>query len=118
MAMTYALTDVHQWSKVVDATRISDGTKVYLKKLKKDTPERAISVFLSSSERLNDPHNHCVPIIDHFDDPHDDKIEYIVIPLLREFDDQPFVFVGEVVDFVRQTLEVSTAPHLRVIFDD
>lgn len=33
--------------------------------------------------------------------------EFLVMPLLRAFDDPPFYAVEEVLDFVRQTLEVS-----------
>lgn len=53
---------------------------------------------------LRDPRNHCVPIYDHFPDDFDEKYAYIVMPLLRRFNDPPFSFVSEVLDFMTQTL--------------
>ncbi len=41
-----------------------------------------------------------------FSDPEDEGYEYLVLPVLRKFDDPPFYAVVEVLDFVRQTLEV------------
>jgi serine/threonine protein kinase len=60
---------------------------------------------LSSPARREDPHNYAVPILDCFT-----KGEYafLVMPLLRPFDDPPFATVAEVVDFVRQMLQVSS----------
>lgn len=46
-----------------------------------------------------------MPILDSFKI-EDDEALYITMPILREFDDPPFYFVGEVIDFVQQTLEV------------
>jgi hypothetical protein len=69
--------------------------------------EVEIGRYLSSEHMLRDPTNHCVPIIDHFRDPTDPVIEYIVMPILRPFNDPAFRVIGEVVDFVSQVLEVS-----------
>lgn len=64
--------------------------------------------MLSTPERLEDPMNHCVPIYDYFLDTRDsDGGSFIVMPLLRAFNEPPFVYVDEVVDFVHQTLEAS-----------
>jgi hypothetical protein len=52
---------------------------------------------------LNDPHNHAVPVLDYFTK---DDDGFLVMPLLRKFDDPPFGTVEEVVDFVRQMLQV------------
>ena len=60
--------------------------------------------MLSSSD---DPRNHAVPIIEIFDDPDDDTISYLVMPLLRAADNPAFQFVKEIVDFVDQILEVT-----------
>lgn len=61
--------------------------------------------MLSSPERLREPSNHCVPILDHFC-LESEEIDFLVMPLLVPFDGPPFLYVTEVVDFVRQTLEV------------
>lgn len=55
---------------------------------------------------MKDPRNHCVPILDHFPDDKEPYTEFIVMPFLRPFNDPPFCYVDEVIDFVRQSLEV------------
>ncbi|KLO13857.1 hypothetical protein SCHPADRAFT_940067 [Schizopora paradoxa] len=57
-----------------------------------------------------DPRNHCVPILDSFEIDDDDSI-YIVMPLLRDFDEPNFYSVREVIDFVHQTLEGTKFMH-------
>jgi hypothetical protein len=69
--------------------------------------EVKISMYLSTEEMLRDAANHCVPILDYFRDPILPEVEYIVMPVLRAFDNPEFCFVGEVVDFVTQLLEVG-----------
>lgn len=63
--------------------------------------------MLSTPESLSDPTNHSVPVLDHFTDESDPSITYIVQPLLREFDDPEFYAISEMVDFMKQTLEVN-----------
>jgi hypothetical protein len=50
--------------------------------------------------------NHTVQVLDIFLDDVDSDLEFLVTPSLRPFNDPPFVTVGEMLDFVRQTLEV------------
>jgi hypothetical protein len=52
--------------------------------------------------------NHCVEILDAFLDPFSPGVSYIVMPLLRTFDDPEFGAIGEVIDFVTQVLEVCS----------
>lgn len=99
-----------QHYRLIDATT-KDGRKVYLKKVYKDSNERKIAVYLSSDGKLSDPRNHCVPILDYFDDKFEPFSEFIVMPLLRAFDSPPFIVVDEVLGFVKQTLEVSELSH-------
>ncbi len=87
--------------------RLSDAKKVMLKKVVRNLPEVTIAQSLTTPERLQDPRNHCVPILDQFRDDSDMATAFIVMPLLREFWDPSFVFVSEVIDFVKQTLEAS-----------
>ena len=98
---------------LVDATRMSDGKLVYIKRVKTGDKESAIARMLSSEALLADPRNHSVPIIDTFMDNDDPNTSYIVMPFLRLFDDPPFEHVNEVVDLVDQLLEVcSVFPYL------
>ncbi|TDL17193.1 hypothetical protein BD410DRAFT_581799 [Rickenella mellea] len=89
---------------VMDVTR-RDGTDVMLKRVAAESKELAIAQFLTSPERLRDPRNHCVPILDHFADERDPLVDFIAMPVLRMFDDPPFYTVGEVLEFIKQTLE-------------
>jgi hypothetical protein len=100
----------------LDATKLEDRTVVCIKRIapKKikglDTTsgdEVKIGGYLSAEKMLRDATNHCVPILDSFRDPVLQDVEYIVMPVLRAFDNPEFCSVGEVVDFVTQLLEVG-----------
>ncbi|KIK81849.1 hypothetical protein PAXRUDRAFT_155137, partial [Paxillus rubicundulus Ve08.2h10] len=56
-------------SDALDATS-HDGTVVFIKKVYRDEHpfEEGIALYLSSERLRKDPANHCVPIIDHFED--------------------------------------------------
>ena len=92
---------------LVDATRISDGKLVYIKKVKTDDQESLIALTLATLEH---PANHSVPILDTFMDSADRSISYIVMPFLRLSDSPPFEAVWDVADFVDQLLEVRCNP--------
>lgn len=79
-----------------------------IKRVRKGTTETSIAQFLSSEILRSDPDNHCVPILDIFCDESDPAIEYLVMPILKIFNSPPFYAVSEVVDFIKQTLEVGT----------
>ncbi|KAI9059873.1 kinase-like protein [Trametes sanguinea] len=87
---------------VLDATRESDGLRVAMKAVKKGGQEILISQFLSSLQHRS---NHCVPIVDAFQDPLDPSRTIMVMEYLRPWDDPELVMVGDVVDFVSQMLE-------------
>ncbi|KAH8119827.1 kinase-like domain-containing protein [Phellopilus nigrolimitatus] len=90
---------------VMDVKRVQDGKIVAIKKLPANSREAQIALMLSSSERLQDPTNHCVPIFDTFIDEQDNQIMFMVMPLLRAFNDPEFEYIDEAIDFVRQALE-------------
>jgi len=90
---------------LVDATRISDGKLVYIKKVATNDQESRLALMLSSYQ---DSTNHSVPILDIFTDTQDDSISYIVMPFLRPVDEPPFYAVEEILDFADQILEVTT----------
>ena len=68
--------------------------------------------MLSSEELLNDTRNHCVPILDHFEDELESGMSFMVMPFLLSIYHPPFEIVDNVLDFVDQMLEVmSTNSH-------
>lgn len=70
--------------------------------------------MLSSPSLLGDPRNHCVPILDSFEDDTDPTISYIIMPFLKTMDEPPFLSVDEVIDFVEQIMEVCTLTAARI----
>ncbi|VDB85832.1 unnamed protein product [Peniophora sp. CBMAI 1063] len=92
-------------SHTIDATRMSDGKMVYLKRVKAKNREASIACSLYSEPLRRDPMNHSVPVLDTFADPVVPGDSFMVMPFLREPDDPPFERVGEVVDFVDQVLQ-------------
>ncbi|KLO17291.1 hypothetical protein SCHPADRAFT_821640 [Schizopora paradoxa] len=88
----------------VDATRISDGTRVMIKRTSPLTSETAALRFLNSTSLKDDPSNHCVPLLDAFPD-NETNMTFVVTPLLREFYEPPFCTVKEAVEFLKQTLK-------------
>jgi hypothetical protein len=108
-ACTIIYNDIKQRGTIIcDATRISDGTYVALKIVKASIHpyEIDIGAFFSSPSLAHNPRNHCVPILEVLKVPDDDDMVIIVMPLLRYWDSPPFETVGEVVEFLRQLLEV------------
>ena len=93
---------------LVDATRISDGELVYIKRVTTGDTESEIATMLSTEDLLKDPRNHSVPILEMLHDSDDPNISYMVMPFLRLMDDPPFDYVGEIVDFADQILEARS----------
>ncbi|KAI0790924.1 hypothetical protein C8Q75DRAFT_758494, partial [Abortiporus biennis] len=94
---------------IIDATRISDGRIVILKRIRasRNPYELEITRFLSSKS-ASDPRNHCIPLYDAMEVPdmHGESAEYIlVLRLLCDCDDPPMQIVGEFVDFLTQIIE-------------
>ena len=97
---------VQQSEIFMDATRISDGSTVALKKVARNGSELAIAQFFSSLKLKDDPNNHCVHIHDVLSIPDDPSTSIIVMPYLVRFFTPPFETVGELVDFFQQIFEV------------
>lgn len=89
---------------VIDATRLSDNTRVAIKRIEKAGRERHISQHIAS---IAGPDDHCVSAIETLPDSLDDHMELLVMPFLRRYDDPELQVVGEVLDFVLQMLKVS-----------
>ncbi len=77
-----------------------------IKRVLAGSQETDIGQYFSSPKLREDVRNHCVPFLDVFHDDEDDGYNYIIEPVLRDFKDPGFFAVGEVVEFVRQMLEV------------
>lgn len=91
---------------VMDATRKKDCGIVCIKRIQKQPEEANIGRYLSSQQLLQNSNNHTAPVLDYFQDPELPDVDYIVMPVLRPYDDPEFGVVGEVVEFVTQILEV------------
>ncbi|KAI0049760.1 hypothetical protein FA95DRAFT_1604077 [Auriscalpium vulgare] len=89
---------------VLDATW-RDKVAVSIKSIERNRAEIDLAQSLATEALLSNPMNHCVPILDAFQDSLDQENWFMVMPYLCPFDDPPFGAVGEVLDFVQQTLE-------------
>ena len=94
----------------MDATRDSDGSVVVLKKISRKVHpyEAEIGQFLSSEPLASDPYNRCVPLLDVLQDPEDEDIQLLVMPMLQMCITPSFGTVGEAVEFFRQAFEVCS----------
>ncbi|KAL1661238.1 hypothetical protein GGF50DRAFT_129666 [Schizophyllum commune] len=92
---------------VLDATRLSDGVSVMLKRVdrRQHPDEVEITALLSSPPLSSDPRNHCIPLFDVLEVPDNASMRIMVLPLLRRCADPRFDTVGEVVDCLQQVLE-------------
>lgn len=101
-----------QVNPVMDAVRLSDKKQVMLKRIcsreRYVNREQDVSEFVSSEEQLQDPTNHCVPILEILPVPGDNGKAIIVMPLLRKWRSPRFDTIGEAVDMFRQAFEVRT----------
>lgn len=94
-------------ARAPDATRISDGKFVCVKGvISHEHPlEESIATYLSSNPGSEDLENHCVPILDILKRPGEEEDTFLIMPLLRPWDNPGFETVGEVVEFIRQMFE-------------
>ncbi|KAH9162951.1 kinase-like domain-containing protein [Lactarius sanguifluus] len=91
----------------MDATRISDGRPVMLKRLlSKEGPyELQINKLFSTEPLSSDSRNHCARLLDVIQLPDEDEEPIMVHPLLRPFYDPPLGTYGEFVTFFAQLCE-------------
>ncbi|KIK80108.1 hypothetical protein PAXRUDRAFT_833708 [Paxillus rubicundulus Ve08.2h10] len=96
-----------QLTNPMDATRLSDGRCVAIKRLKISTHpiEVAIAQYFCNEELRTDPTNHTVPTFDVLHPPDEADCALLVMPLLLPYDEPPFETIGEVVEFFRQVFE-------------
>lgn len=77
-----------------------------LKTVPRAGDEIPIARLLSRDSLKDDPTNHCVPVFEVLQDPIDNSKFIMVMKYLRPFNDPELRTIGEVVDFISQTLEV------------
>ncbi|KIJ07481.1 hypothetical protein PAXINDRAFT_173467 [Paxillus involutus ATCC 200175] len=92
---------------LMDATRLSDGRSVAIKRLEisMHPHEVAIAQYLWNEELRRDPTNYTVPIFDVLHPPDDADCALLVMPMLLRCDEHPFETIGEMVEFLRQVFE-------------
>ncbi|KAJ7680941.1 hypothetical protein DFH06DRAFT_1032188 [Mycena polygramma] len=97
---------------VLDATRVSDGSFVLLKRSLRSAPGEAsgeVSMFqrLASPPLSSDPHNHCIRHTEILPVPEEieNDLDLIVMPLYIAWDRYAFSTVGEGVEFISQVFE-------------
>ncbi|KAI0828026.1 kinase-like domain-containing protein [Trametes gibbosa] len=89
--------------QVMDATKISNRERVAIKAFKnREGQEQQIAQFFAS---ISDPRNHCVTIYEVLPDPFDPQLALMVMPYLRPCNNPDFGTVGDIVEFVDQTIE-------------
>ncbi|OJT09376.1 hypothetical protein TRAPUB_14158 [Trametes pubescens] len=92
-------------TSVMDATRISDGNLVYIKRTHTDSQELQILRYLNSDELRQDPRNRCVPLLDVLRDSSAPDTSFMVMPFLRYIDSPPMERVEDILDCFDQVLE-------------
>ena len=96
----------------MDATRLSDGKYVTLKRVNKSLHPHEVDIGLYFSSGILTSHaaNHCVPIYEVISLPDDTDIVILVMPLLHAFADPYFDTFGEAIDCFHQLFEVFPLP--------
>lgn len=97
----------------MDATRLSSRELVAIKSFLKQGQELHIAQFFTS---VHDPRNHCVSIYEILPDPYDPKLAMMVMPYLRPCNNPEFATLGDVVDFIDQTIEVRRRYDRRPVY--
>jgi hypothetical protein len=94
----------------MDATRLSDGKYVTLKRINKSVHPHEVNIglYFSSGPLISHAANYCVPICEVITLPDDADIVILVMPLLRAFADPYFDTFGEAIDCFHQLFEVSS----------
>ncbi|KAJ7031518.1 kinase-like domain-containing protein [Mycena alexandri] len=90
---------------VLDAIRISDGSKVVLKRVHTWTAEIGIALYLNSPELRQDSHNRTFRLLDVIPLSDDDDFAILVMPFLRKFNRPKFCNLHEITEAMRQFLQ-------------
>jgi len=92
---------------IIDSTRISDGALVTLKMIEHSVHPYEVEIARMFCEEpiKSDPRNHCVQILEVLQDPIEQDVSIIIMPILKAYHKPHFDTVGEAVDFFHQALE-------------
>lgn len=93
-------------SRMIDATRLSDGKLVMLKAIPSTSTEVDICRYFSSEPLRNDPRNRCIPLLDVLSHPDDPDVCIMVMPYLRNIDQPLFDTVEDILECGAQILDV------------
>ncbi|KAI0657815.1 kinase-like domain-containing protein [Cubamyces menziesii] len=88
--------------QVLDATKLETGELVAIKSFVKKDQEEQIAQFFAS---IRDPRNHCIRIHQILPDPFEPGLGLMIMPYLRPCNNPEFSTIGDVVEFVDQTIE-------------
>ncbi|KAG8694039.1 hypothetical protein FRC09_010097 [Ceratobasidium sp. 395] len=110
---------------IVDATRASDGASVVLKAVRNVQPaaevtpeqpdELGILKHVHSPPYTGHICNHAVPLLGSIPMPDPNEGSFAVLPLLRVYNDPPFLNVAEAVEFMKQVLRGLAFMHAQSI---
>ncbi|KAI0345529.1 hypothetical protein BDW22DRAFT_884508 [Trametopsis cervina] len=89
---------------VIDATRLADGRRVVIKGVPTPSDELTTLASIHQGPSRTHPANHCVPILEVFEDTNDPELSYIAMPSLGRIRSSTFRNVGDVVHFTSQIL--------------
>ncbi|EIW62129.1 uncharacterized protein TRAVEDRAFT_70311 [Trametes versicolor FP-101664 SS1] len=92
-------------SRMIDATRISDGKLVMLKAVQETSTELDICRYFSSGSLRDDPRNRCIPLLEALSHPSDPDVCIMVMPYLRNIDQPPFDTVEDILECGEQLLD-------------
>ncbi|KAK0477907.1 hypothetical protein IW261DRAFT_1338266, partial [Armillaria novae-zelandiae] len=100
---------IHSGRRIMDATRLTDKSKVILKVvlLQKGEFELAISKFLSTELMRSDPRNNAIPVLDAFPIPGVQGLALIVMPMFHRFASPGFHCRLEYIELFRQLLSMK-----------
>ncbi|KAH9915864.1 hypothetical protein B0H21DRAFT_321145 [Amylocystis lapponica] len=56
-------------------------------------------------QQKSDSRNHCVPLLNVLQDPQDDDVVLLVLPLLRKYNDPLLDTIGEAIEFLHQVFQ-------------
>ncbi|KAI0330361.1 kinase-like protein [Cubamyces sp. BRFM 1775] len=88
--------------QVLDATKVDTGERVAIKSFLKKDQEEQIAQFFAS---IRDPRNHCIRAQQILPDPFEPRLGLMVMPYFRPCNNPEFSTIGDVVEFVDQTIE-------------
>ena len=80
---------------------------MYIKRVETESAEEQIALLFSRDGVRDNPRNHCVPVLDVFQDDEDPDLSYMVMPFLHPIMHLPQCeFIADAMAVIDQLLEV------------